>query len=137
MNQLNPSDLTEILFNKRPKIMKRRLIYFIACISLLTLNAWLINFAQAQQPLEETDSEIVETDASYFSDDAAAPAPIMYDDEGNMVSDNVNNNLNQAGPVGSTPLAEIDEDEPVMDMSQANNTESEIISGSAPLYNQN
>lgn len=117
--------------------MKKRLIYFLACLSLIVVNALLINMAQAQD-----ESEIVD-DQAYFSDDASAPAPIMYDDEGNMVNDNNYSNatqtLNNAGPVSSNALQDIDEeDEPVMDMSQAvQANDSEIISGSGPLYNQN
>jgi hypothetical protein len=134
MNQLNSNQLAEMLFNKRPKLMKRRILYILACLSLLSLNALIMNLAHADE-----ETEIVEADSSYFSDDSTSPAPVMYDEEGNMISENVNSQLNQAGPIGNNALSEIDEeDTTTLETPTAQvNSDSEVISGSAPLYNQN
>ncbi len=130
--------LDGIIVNKRPKIMKRRLIYFIACVTLLTLNAWIMNLAQAQE-----DSEIIDADATYFSDDVSSTNAISYDEDGNMVNNApmaVNEELNRLEPMNNS-ISEIeddnDTDSDAVEMSSTANTDSEIISGSAPLYNQN
>lgn len=126
--------LDGIIVNKRPKIMKRRLIYFIACVTLLTLNAWIMNLAQAQE-----DSEIIDADSTYFSDDVTSTNAISYDEDGNMVNAApmaVNEELNRLEPMNNS-LSEIEDEGDAVEMSSTANSDSEIISGSAPLYNQN
>jgi hypothetical protein len=126
--------LEGIIVNKRPKIMKRRLLYFIACMTLLVLNAWIMNLAQAQD-----DSEIIDADSTYFSDDVTSTNAISYDEDGNMINSApmaVNEELNRLEPMNNN-LSEIEDEGDAVEMSSTANSDSEIISGSAPLYNQN
>lgn len=117
--------------------MKKKILFIIACLSLLSINGLLMSIGHAQSSLDE-ESEIVQAD-SYFNDDASNAQPLMYDDNGNVINPVATNNVMNGNSVNEQ-LDDVDRgaafnnfgDEVNTDA----NTDSELVSGSAPIYNQ-
>lgn len=113
--------------------MKKKILFIIACLSLLSINGMLISIGHAQ----DEESEIVQAD-SYFNDDATNAQPLMYDDNGNVINPVANNGVN-----GNPINEQLDEVDPRAnynnfsdDVTTDANTDTELVSGSAPIYNQ-
>lgn len=116
--------------------MKKKILFIIACLSLLSINGLLISIGNAQLA-QDDESEIVQAD-SYFNDDATNAQPLMYDDNGNVINPVATNGVN-GNPINDQ-LDDVDRTQNFGnfndDVATDANTDSELVSGSAPIYNQ-
>lgn len=117
--------------------MKKKIIFILACLSLLSINGLLMSISHAQ----DDESEIVQAD-SYFNDDMTNSQPLMYDENGNVINPQVNNQQMPmaANGIGDT-LDDVDRSGNAYnnfgdDVNTDANTDTELVSGSAPIYNQ-
>lgn len=98
--------------------MKRKIIFILGCSALLSFNIFLMNWASAQ------DSENLESD-SFFNDDSQAQAPLIYDDNGQLVNQpstaSIKETLENAENVDGLP-SEMFEEEETQSLSTTPNT---------------